>query len=200
MQTDATPDATPDAAWHDAAWHTAAVARVLAGDVDAFGELVALHRDRCIRYARRMLGDQDEAEDVTQDAFVRAYRALSRCENPERFGAWLFSILMNRCRTAAQKRARRDRLFADECDTTELWTEPESDSPHEERRLSLQQIETALQRLSPAQREAFLLKYVEEMSYDEMSALTGTRVSALKMRTSRARETLRAHLAEVYDG
>ncbi len=189
-----------DAIWRDAAWHAATVARVLAGDTGAYGDIVALYRPRCIRYARRMLGDQDEAEDVAQEAFVRAFRSLARCEDPGRFGAWLFSILLNRCRTTLEKRSRWDRLLARDADNAEPWIGPDAEGSGAEIGFSLEQVEAALQHLSTEQREAFLLKHVEEMSYEEISALTGTGVSALKMRVSRARDLLRAKLAEVRNG
>src|SRR5919107_3071820 len=76
------------------------VRRVLAGNVDAYATLVARYRDRYARYAVHMLGSREDAEEALQDAFVRAYRSLARCDDPERFGAWLFRILVNRCRTA----------------------------------------------------------------------------------------------------
>ncbi len=190
----------PDTVWRDAAWHAAIVARVLAGDTGAYGQLVALYRPRCLRYARRMLGEQDDAEDVAQEAFVRAFRSLARCEDPGRFGAWLFSILVNRCRTALEKRSRWDRLLARDMENAEAWIQPEVEGTGAEISFSLEQVEAALQQLSTEQREAFLLKHVEEMSYEEMSMLTGTGVSALKMRVSRARDLLRTKLAEVRNG
>src|SRR6266508_3422082 len=87
------------------------VRRVLAGDSGAYAGLVARYRDRLGRYAVHMLGDQEDAEEALQDAFVRGYRSLARCNDPERFGAWLYGILVNRCRTAGARAARRARLF-----------------------------------------------------------------------------------------
>jgi len=183
---------------HGAAWHAALIARVLEGDTTAYGELVTVYQPRCLRYACRMLGDRDEAEDVTQVTFVRAFRSLAQCEEPGRFDAWLFSILVNRCRTALEKRARRNRWFADDVKGVEARVEPEAATLFAGTDLTLAQVECALHSLTAAQREAFLLKHVEDMTYDEMAALTGASVSALKMRVSRARELLRAQLAGVF--
>jgi RNA polymerase sigma-70 factor, ECF subfamily len=169
------------------------VRRVLAGDTEAYAGLVARYRDRLGRYAVRMLGNQADAEEALQEAFVRGYRSLGRCTDPERFGAWLFGILVNRCRTAGAQRARRERtLIADETALARASVWDESD-----RQASREAIQWALARLAPAHREAFLLKHVEERSYEEMVELTGASVPALKMRVSRAREELRRLLLEV---
>src|ERR1044072_1885325 len=87
------------------------VTRVLHGDVNAYGALVSRYRDRYSRYAVHMLGNREDAEEALQDAFTRAYRSLARCEDPERFGAWLFRILVNRCRTLGARRGRRAETF-----------------------------------------------------------------------------------------
>ena len=169
------------------------VACVLRGDVEAYAELVARYRDRYARYALHMLGNRQDAEETLQDAFARAYRSLARCDDPERFGAWLFRILLNRCRTAGARRSRRVRTFVS--DETALL-EAAEDHPAE-RNAWREEIEHALTRLRPEQREAFLLKYVEDLGYDEMSRMTGVGVSALKMRVMRACERLREMLADV---
>jgi RNA polymerase sigma-70 factor (ECF subfamily) len=170
------------------------VARVVRGDVEAFAALVERYRDRYARYAFHMLGNRQDAEEALQDAFTRAYRSLARCEDPERFGAWLFRILVNRCRTLGARRGRRSRTFvADEAALLEASEEHPAD-----RAAWREEIDRALQQLRAEQREAFLLKYVEEIGYDEMSQMTGVGVSALKMRVLRACERLRELLSEVH--
>src|SRR3954464_7225999 len=89
----------------------ALVSRVLHGEVNAYAILVQRYRDRYARYAFHMLGNREDAEEALQDAFTRAYRSLARCEDPERFGAWLFRILVNRCRTMGARRGRRAQTF-----------------------------------------------------------------------------------------
>src|SRR5688572_695746 len=89
----------------------AIVERVLAGDTDAYAVIIARYRDRYARFAVHMLGSREDAEEAVQDAFIRAYRSLGRCEDPVRFGSWLMQILINRCRTAGGRRGRRERTF-----------------------------------------------------------------------------------------
>jgi len=172
------------------------VARVLAGDVDSYAVLVSRYRDRLGRYAFHMLGSREDAEEALQDAFVRAYRSLARCDEPDKFGAWLFRILLNRCRTSGARGSRRRQTFvADEVALLEASVEHPA-----ERNAWREEIEMALRQLRPDQREAFLMKYVEDLSYEEMSQVTGVGVSALKMRVLRACDRLRELLAEVHSG
>lgn len=171
----------------------ALVRRVLAGETAPYAELVSRYRDRLGRYAMRMLGNEADAEEALQDAFVRGYRSLHRCTEPERFGAWLFAIMVNRCRTLGAQRARRQRTVM--YDDAVLARAAVSDTA--ERYAWRETIEWALRQLAPANREAFLLKHVEELSYEEMAKLTDASVPALKMRVLRAREELRRLLTEV---
>src|SRR6185436_15141374 len=90
------------------------VQRVLAGDVDAYAALVDRYYDRCARYAIRMLGNRDDAEDALQATFLRADRALNRYQERDRFTAWIYRILVNQCRSVAARRAHRDRVFVRE--------------------------------------------------------------------------------------
>lgn len=170
------------------------VRRVLEGDTEAFAGLVARHRERGLRFAASMLGNVADAEEALQDAFVRAYRGLRRCREPDRFGAWFLRILVNRCRTRRAGRRRRDGLFVyDEGALERAASLPAGDPDWRE------EIERALARLDALQREAFLLKHVEGLEYEEMTRLTGARIPALKMRVKRACDHLRLMLREVDD-
>lgn len=169
------------------------VARVLAGESRAYAILVARYRAQFARYAVRMLGTREDAEEALQDAFVRGYRSLARCDDPERFGAWLFRILANRCRTAGTRRGRREKTFVRD----ELALLDAAEEHPAERSAWREEIQRALMRLDDDQREAFLLKHVEELGYEEIAELTGVGVSALKMRVKRACERLRVLLQEV---
>jgi RNA polymerase sigma-70 factor, ECF subfamily len=168
------------------------VRAVLDGNAAAFTALVDRHARTCLRFASRMLGNREDAEDVTQEAFVRAHGALGRYDESMAFRTWLMTILVNRCRTALEARRRRNaRVIADDEAVATAAT------PGESRSAALRDaIERALERLEPAQREAFLLKHVEQLTYEEMSAMTGAGVSALKMRVQRACEHLQVMLEE----
>ena len=172
----------------------AIVSRVLAGDTDAYALLVERYHDKYARFAVHMLGSREDAEEALQDAFVRAYRSLDRYHDRERFGAWLFRILVNRCRTAAGRRQTRERTIV----RHEGLMLAASEAPTAENDAWREELERALGRLPADQREAFLLKHVEDLSYEEIAAMTGVGVSALKMRVKRACERLRVLLQEAY--
>ena len=172
----------------------AIVARIMGGDVDAYALLVTRYRPRLSRYALRMLGNREDAQEALQDAFIRAYRAIGRCDDPERFGSWLFSILVNRCRTTGARSTRRARTFVSD----EVATRSAAESHPAEQAAWREEIERALAQLDSDQREAFLLKHVEGLSYEEMAEITGAGVSALKMRVKRACDRLRGLLQEAY--
>ena len=164
------------------------------GDERAFERLVDRHYASCLRYALHMLGERADAEEAVQDAFVRVWRALPAYEDRERFGGWLYRILINCCRTLAVRRQRRGLLVvADEALVASAASRPGAQDAAE----WSEEVARALALLPEAQREAFLLHHVEELSYEEMAAITGRGVSALKMRVSRACERLRDLLTEV---
>lgn len=168
----------------------ALVQRVLEGDVESFAVLVDRHHERCLRIAVRLLGNTEDAEETVQDAFVRAYRALGRYEEREQFAPWLTRILVNRCRTAMSRRIRHGRTFVS--DDPAIAAAAARDST--DGGMWRAEVERALAALPAEQREAFVLKHVEELEYDAIAEITGAGVSALKMRVLRARERLRALL------
>ena len=169
------------------------VAAVLTGNTDAYGILVSRYRDAFTRFATRMLGSLEDADDALQLAFVRAFRNLNQCRDPDRFGPWLYQIVVNECRTLATRRARREQRMIRDDTTLDRAATPdraESAALHDE-------IQYALSRLESGQREAFLLRHVEGLGYEEISEITGVGVSALKMRVKRATDRLRELLEGV---
>jgi RNA polymerase sigma-70 factor (ECF subfamily) len=166
--------------------------RVLAGDVEAYASLVERHYDRCTRIAFRIVGNREDAEEAIQDAFLRAFRALGDYEDRERFSAWLTRILVNQCRTVLARTRRRDSLFADIDPASLDFVARESF--HE---ASWPELDALLARLPADQREALVLKYADDLTYEEMSRITGAGESALKMRVQRAFARLRTMLQGV---
>jgi RNA polymerase sigma-70 factor (ECF subfamily) len=173
---------------------SATLNRAKLGDAAAFTRIVETYYARSLRFARAMLRNPDEAEDMVQETFVRVFRALPRYEERQRFESWLFHILANCCRTANKGFRRHD---VDSLDDNDLWQRLPSDHrtdaalDHE----FGDEVRQALAELPDYNREVFLLHYIEEFSYEEIERITGIKRSALKMRVKRASDYLRARLS-----
>jgi RNA polymerase sigma-70 factor (ECF subfamily) len=194
------PDAaTPTAAAADVSGREELHADVLAerastGDAVALTALVARYHPRCLRFARNMGLGREDAEEAVQDAFVRVAGALPRFRAGAPFEPWLFRILANRCRSARVRargwNARRaDAAVLDGVAAPGRDALAAADAEHRRRAVL-----AALEALPAEQREAFLLRHVEDLDYAAMARVTGAGQSALKMRVKRACDALRARL------
>jgi len=160
------------------------------GDEQAFIRIVEFYYPRCLRFARNMLGGEQDAEEAVQDAFVRVHDSFPRFREDARFDPWLFRILANRCRTLMARNRRHRSLI-------EYGDIPLTASAEQEIGADwAEEVRVVLDSLPPEQREAFLLRHVEDLSYEDISAMTGAGLSALRMRVKRACDALRARLTE----
>ena len=191
---------TPVRRQGDAPEDATLVALVLAGEKQAFEPLVHRHQQALYRHAVAMVLDHDVAADMVQDAFVRAYVNLRQCRDHARFRPWLFQTLRNRCLDHLKEASRRTLRLDDVADP--LLDDADGPGELAMRSETRARIQVALAQLPPLLREAFIMHYVDGMPYDEMTELLDASVSALKMRTKRAREALSAILrdGDVTDG
>ena len=183
----------------DATEAAAVLDRARQGDSDAFRALVDTHSRSVFRLAFRMTGNQQDAEDVVQESFLRAYRQLGRFESRANFGTWLYRIVSN-CSVdlMRSKQARHDQVRGDSLDEGAMeW--PAADVPGPERMAQSAEIDRrvqhALRELSPLERAAFTLRHYEGRSIEEISATLGLGTSAAKHSVFRAVKKLRVALA-----
>ncbi|HEU0299400.1 MAG TPA: RNA polymerase sigma factor [Longimicrobium sp.] len=176
----------------------ALVARALAGDADGFQTLVHRHFRAAYAVALALTREPADAEDVLQDALVRAYERLADCRQPERFGAWLAQIVRNRARNRlAYFRLRRAQpIFAADARPA-AGPSPHADAERAELRRALL---SALGGLRPAQREVVMLHDLEGMTHGEIAALVGCSEVMSRRHLSDARRVLRRVLADRYPG
>jgi RNA polymerase sigma-70 factor (ECF subfamily) len=179
-ETDSTTDAT-------------AIARVLEGEVEAFAVLVDRYQGEYLEYARYMTGSADEAADIIQESFVRAYRSLRSCKDPANFKSWFFRIVTNQCKTHLARRRPAERVSGQHQVLLAPGDAGRAVEADEVRRL----VHVALQQLPVEQREALVMRHLEGLSLAEMAELAGASVPALKMRLLRGRAALRAKLEGV---
>jgi RNA polymerase sigma-70 factor (ECF subfamily) len=175
-----------------------AVARAQAGDADAFRELVDRHSRAVFRVAYRVTGSVEDAEDVVQETFLRAYRQLHRFESRANFGTWLHRIASNCAVDLIRARPRRE--MNEENDTLErLGAGAESGkTPAAERGVLGTEIKdritAALTLLTPMERAAFTLRHFEGLSIEEISRMLGLRTNATKHSIFRAVRKMRREL------
>jgi RNA polymerase sigma-70 factor (ECF subfamily) len=165
--------------------------------------LISRHAPSVFSVTTRMLGRAADAEDVAQDTFVSAYKALSRFQFESKFSTWLYRIAVNKCTDVLRSR-RPGHVSLDSSEGVDMaaWPAVDDDTPHEElERIELaSELERGIQALPPLYRESFVLKHVEGLGYDEMSDILGVPRDTLKMRVYKARTLLcrsLSHLAGV---
>jgi RNA polymerase sigma-70 factor, ECF subfamily len=181
----------------DASEAAAVLARARQGDSDAFRVLVERHSRNAFRLAHRLTGNEQDAEDVVQESFIRAYRQLGRFESRANFGTWLYRIVAN-CSVdlIRVRQSRRDQSRAESLD--EAAGIASNAAPGPERLARSAEIErhvaSALSQLSPLERAAFTLRHYEGRSIDEIGRMLGLGTSATKHSVFRAVRKLRAAL------
>lgn len=176
------------------------VDRARHGDQGAFRQLFERYSPLVYRVAYRMLGHPEDAADLTQDVFVRAYTRLSTLQHGQAFQAWITRLTVNIVRDY-QRRRRPDTTSLDApvsgMDDTAEWSLPSTDPPLDQRLLQQElsaQIQTALLRLSPEHRAVIILHHLENMPVEEISATLQLPVGTIKSRLARARAELRRRL------
>ena len=183
----------------DATEAAAVLARARQGDSDAFRALVETHSRQVFRLAFRMTGNEQDAEDVVQESFLRAYKQLGRFESRANFGTWLYRIVSN-CSVDLMraKQARHDQVRGDSIDEGAMEL-PAVDVPGPERMAQSAEIDRrvqdALRELSPLERAAFTLRHYEGRTIEEISSTLGLGTSAAKHSVFRAVKKLRVALA-----
>lgn len=177
------------------------VTAVLAGDRDAFGDLVQRYQGRLVNYLVRLLRDVDEAHDVAQEVFVKVYQALDRFDPRYRFSTWLFRVGQNAAIDLIRK--RRLKLVSlhrqDDGEEGRDWELPSLDrGPYREARNVErgEAIHRAIDGLPDEYRELISLRHFGELSYDEIAQLKQMPLGTVKNKLFRGRQMLKEELAE----
>jgi len=178
-----------------------AVARVRAGDGDAYRVLVDRHSRSVFRLAYRMTGNEQDSEDVVQETFMRAYKQLHRWEARSSFGTWLYRIAANYSLDLVRSRKRHGEVTMNETgadDTPEMIHSLASGDPGPDRLLFSVRVQetvsSALDELSQQERTAFVLRHFEGQSIEEISGALGLSGNAAKHSIFRAVQKLRRAL------
>lgn len=183
------------------------VLRFKAGDQSAFEEMVSRYWDRIYAMVHQLLRNPQDAEEVTQDAFIRAHRGLVNFRGDSAFSTWLYQIATNLARNRYWYwwRRKRDKTISfdqpvGDDNSTPLAdifvTEAETPEDATVTQELVDNIAAGMQRISPKHREILILRNVKNMSYEEIAEILDISIGTVKSRIARARESLRAKLGE----
>lgn len=174
-------------------------------DLSAFEELVRIHQNRVYSLCLQFSGNREDAQDLAQEAFIRAYRAMGSFRNEADFGTWLHRIAVNVCLNSRRKNGGKQPLSLDEPyqseDGGEIRHEVASEDGDPLRALEEKEfrglVQAALKSLSGEHRTVLVLREIEGYSYEEVSRMLGCSLGTVKSRLSRARESLRRMMTEL---
>jgi RNA polymerase sigma-70 factor (ECF subfamily) len=183
----------------------AVVRAVLNGAVDRYAELVERYQEMALRVALSLLGNVEDAKDVSQEAFVHAYRSLRRFRQGSRFSTWLYRIVVNACKDAHRRRARRPLVVAGvgqpdpQADDEHLFVvdveDPTADPGEQASNRELSgHISRAIQELPMKQRIAFAMHHLDGLTLEEVASVMRCRVGTVKVHVFRATARLRVRL------
>ncbi len=175
------------------------IAKFKTGDERAFSQLMQKYKSKIISYVRRKVGTHEDAYDITQEVFVKVYRALPKWEPRASFQTWLFTITRNRCTDYHRAQARRRFHSLDNEEesismptATDIYSDPERMA--EEHELG-QIIKDAIEELSPKQKEVFILYHYHGLQIKEIAETLGMADGSVKVHHHRAMKKLRKLLA-----
>ena len=172
------------------------------GDPQAFEELVLKYQDKIYTLAVRMVRDREEAADLAQEAFIRAWQNLGSFQGNSSFGTWLHRLATNVCLDHLRKQARRQEIATSVSldDENSGWTEPVDVTQDPQRRLEQSQlrqaVEQGLEQLPEHHRRALVMREIAGLSYQEIAGELGVDLGTVKSRIARARMNLRKILLE----
>ncbi|MEH6993617.1 RNA polymerase sigma factor SigW [Neobacillus drentensis] len=179
------------------------IKQVIKGDQDAFADIVEIYSNSIFQLGYRMLGNRHEAEDIAQEAFIRAYVNIKSFNQDLKFSTWLFRIATNLCIDRIRKKKPDYYLDAEVSGTDGLtmYSQLSSNSPLPENELESLELQETVQKeilkLPEKYRSVIVLKYMEELSLNEISEILDMPLGTVKTRIHRGREALRQQLRYV---
>lgn len=177
------------------------IEKVLGGDANAFEELVLKYEKTVYNLALRMVGDRDDAFDMTQEAFIKAYGSLSSFRGDSKFSVWIYRITTNVCLDFLRSKSRKQQVsltVSDDDEDAQLDIPDPSSTPEQQlmQKMSMQSVEEGLKTLPDKQRQILVMRELGGMSYAEIGKALSLEEGTVKSRIFRARKRLCAFLLD----
>lgn len=171
------------------------IEKVLGGDANAFEELVLKYEKTVYNLALRMVGDRDDASDMTQETFIKAYGSLSSFRGDSKFSVWIYRITTNVCLDFLRSKSRKQQVsltVSDDDEDAQLDIPDPSSTPEQQlmQKMSMQSVEEGLKTLPDKQRQILVMRELGGMSYAEIGAALSLEEGTVKSRIFRARKRL----------
>ncbi len=180
------------------------IERFQQGDIHAFEQIVKRYKDPLLNFIYRFVGNQEQAEDLLQETFLRVYRNRHAYRRVAKFSTWIYTIAGNLARTELRKRKRRrllsiSDLGVEEDKDYEVSDDEFNPEQHVDSLLHDEVIQREINKLSPKFREVIILRDIQEFSYEEISKILRIPIGTVKSRVNRARLRLQSQLKKYLD-
>lgn len=170
------------------------------GDIDAFEELITVHKQKVYNIAFKMLNNEEDAMDVSQETLIKVYKSIKNFNQRSSFSTWIYKVCVNTCLDFLRKNKKSDKVYyieefkdKNESNVNNQIMSSNYDTPEEalDKKIKIQVINDAINKLTPDFKTMIILRDVQGFSYDEISNITNTSLGTVKSRIKRARDNLK---------
>jgi RNA polymerase sigma-70 factor (ECF subfamily) len=181
---------------------TKLVDRICQGELEAFHELVELYKKKVYYLAYDMTGDHHDAEDISQEVFIKVFRHIKKFRKDAALKSWIYQITVNTCIDAQRTKSKKPQVLMEASEMDGLrqqtvWTENRNSDPerHAEANMIQHRIQQLLYKVSPKERSAFVMRYYNELKTNEIAKILDVSTNTIKSLLFRARKKLQKELS-----
>jgi RNA polymerase sigma-70 factor (ECF subfamily) len=181
---------------------TKLVDRICQGELGAFQELVELYKKKVYYLAYDMVGDYHDAEDISQEVFIKVFRHIKKFRKDAALKSWIYQITVNTCIDVQRKKSKKPQVLMESSQMDNLhressWTESRNTDPerHAEANMIQRRIQQLLHKVSPKERSAFVMRYYNELKTNEIASILNVSTNTIQSLLFRARKKLQKELS-----
>lgn len=181
---------------------TKLIDRICQGEIEAFHELVELYKKKIYYLAYDMVGDGHEAEDISQEVFIKVFRHIKKFRKDAALKSWIYQITVNTCIDVQRKKSKKPQVLMESSQMDSLqqessWAESRNTGPerHAEANMIQRRVRQLLHKVSPKERSAFVMRYYNELKTNEIAKILDVSTNTIKSLLFRARKKLQKELS-----